>query len=150
MRKIGGELTLSSNLFDYEIIFYLNQFTSFFSIDRDSTCELNINNSKFNILTTNISTYFNNLKEFAELNNIENISDSERSIESLLGMTPPFLYEAPFENWLVLSYFNESAQDQGSDTRKEINDWAPPDNFAYGTDDEKEIYKDFWKNKNKI
>jgi hypothetical protein len=45
----------------------------------------------------------------------------------------------------IKEYFHQETKVRSNENINESNDWTPPDNFQYGTDKEKEIWRDFTK-----
>ena len=66
---------------------------------------------------------------------------------------PRYSYEANFYSMRVLMAIYEELEEKlyQEDLRAEAscNDWAPPENFANGTDDEQEIWQSYQANKEK-
>lgn len=72
---------------------------------------------------------------------------SELNIDLLLERStelPRYLYEANFYSMRVLMAIYEELEEKLNQydlDREAHNDWTPPENFAYGTDDEQEIWQ---------
>ncbi|WP_286295840.1 hypothetical protein [Polynucleobacter sp. TUM22923] len=141
---------MTAELADFEILDFLNGLRTLNDeIQRSGTVRLPLSfhdGSNINAHHDVIRRCLSDLEAFSEENEIQQKDMAD--LDSLLGLSTKYYeYKTSIKDWMLFAYLKEQAEIETRENDVQEDDWHPPDNWEYGTDDEKEAHRSFWENK---
>lgn len=148
----GDELSvdLTAELADFEILDFLNRLRTLkeeIQLSGNARLPLSFHDgSNINVHHDVVRRCLSDLEVFAEENKIEQKDFAD--LDDLLGLSTKYYeYKTSIKDWMLFAYLKERAEIETRESDIQADDWYPPDDWEYGTDDEKEAHQDYWKNK---
>ena len=152
----GDELrvNLTGDLDEFEIIDFLDRLGTLSKLSENSRglkIPLDFSEgSKINAHPDVIRHCLHSLENFSKENELRTDSNDFSFMELAGCPMRSYSYTTNIKDWMLFAYFKDQSALESHERDSQENDWCPPDNWANGTDDERQAYQDFMKNQKKI
>lgn len=142
-------IELTGKIFDFKLLAFEKVMADIGNSNKEPLMILESRTKRIEIKQYAFIDLLNRIRNLIDANDLKKVVDEESFLDDLLGLnTKEIEFTAFMSDWTILDLISEIDETQSKlsdDTGPD--DWLPPENWAYGTDDEKEAYASFWKSK---